>query len=259
VLQEQTRRTCAPDTGHAVFVMTNDAASNEVIAYDRTSYGTLQSPQHYRTNGRGAGGHGDPLSSQGSLHLSQDHQWLFAANAGSGTLSIFRVDGAWLALIDEVPTSGAEPESIAQHGSLVYVLTAAGSSRVTGFFLNAGQLTPIRGSQQFLSSNLANPASVAFTPDGRFLLVTEKAHNNVDVLAVRADGTLSAIKQIRASARSLRRERGAERHGGRLRDRLGRPDGGDLLLRHLARRDAGGDQRQRADARCGELLERRHP
>jgi hypothetical protein len=35
-----------PDTGHAVFVMTNDAASNEVIAYDRTPYGTLQSPQH---------------------------------------------------------------------------------------------------------------------------------------------------------------------------------------------------------------------
>jgi len=33
------------DIGPAVFVMTNDATTNEVIAYERNSYGTLYSPQ----------------------------------------------------------------------------------------------------------------------------------------------------------------------------------------------------------------------
>jgi len=61
-----------------VFVMTNDADSNEVIAYDRTPYGTLFSPHRYKTDGRGSGGTVDPLASQGSLTLSQDSSLLFA-------------------------------------------------------------------------------------------------------------------------------------------------------------------------------------
>src|SRR5271168_4622126 len=92
------------DTGHAVFVMTNDATTNEVIAYERNSYGTLYSPHTFKTGGRGSGGKGDPLGSQGSLTLSQDHQWLFAVNAGSGTLSVFRVEDSVLILTDQVPT-----------------------------------------------------------------------------------------------------------------------------------------------------------
>jgi hypothetical protein len=86
----------------AVFVMTNDADSNEVIAYERNQYGTLFASHHFRTGGRGSGGHGDPLSSQGSLTLSDDQQWLFAVNAGSGSLSVFRVEGAFLLLTDQM-------------------------------------------------------------------------------------------------------------------------------------------------------------
>jgi 6-phosphogluconolactonase len=37
----------------AVFVMTNDAGKNEVIAYGRSSYGTLQGEERYLTGGRG--------------------------------------------------------------------------------------------------------------------------------------------------------------------------------------------------------------
>src|SRR5579884_47686 len=54
---------------HAVFVMTNNADANEVIAYERTPNGTLQSPHKYSTGGRGSGGTVDPLGSQGSLTL----------------------------------------------------------------------------------------------------------------------------------------------------------------------------------------------
>src|SRR5579875_501051 len=78
----------------AVFLMTNDATTNEVIAYERTSNGQLFVGDRFQTGGRGSGGTGDPLQSQGSLTLSQNGSLLFAANAGSGTVSVFRVRGA---------------------------------------------------------------------------------------------------------------------------------------------------------------------
>lgn len=182
------------EAGHAVFVMNNDADANEVISYQRTPYGTLFAPRKFKTGGRGSGGKGDPLGSQGSLTLSHDQNWLFAVNAGSGTLSVFRVEGPGLDLTDKVPTGGAEPTSVAQNGNLVYVLNAAGSSSVSGFAFHAGHLTPIPNSQQFLSANGANPGSVAFSPDGKFLVVTEKTGNHIDVFRVLPNGTLSAIK-----------------------------------------------------------------
>ena len=178
---------------HAVFVMTNDAERNEIVAYDRTPYGTLQSPHRYDTGGRGSGGTVDPLGSQGSLTLSQDGAHLFATNAGSGNVSVFRVFGSRLLLSDREPSGGSEPNAVAQHGRLVYVLNTAGSSSVVGFRLVDGRLARIPDSLRFLSGNFVNSASLAFTPDGRFLVVTERATNNLDVFRVLADGRLSAI------------------------------------------------------------------
>jgi 6-phosphogluconolactonase len=181
------------DEAHAVFVMTNGADANEVVAFERTAYGTLGNPHRYKTDGRGSGGKVDPLSSQGSLTLSQDHSWLFAVNAGSGTVSVFRVEGTHLELSDRVPTEGSEPNAVAQHGSLVYVLNTAGSSSVVGFLFRDGKLTRIPDSLRFLSGNGTGSASVAFSPDGRFLLVTERTTNSIDVFSVLGDGTLSPI------------------------------------------------------------------
>jgi len=179
---------------HAVFVMTNDADSNEVVAYERTPYGTLHSARKYETGGRGSGGTVDPLGSQGSLTLSDDGSWLFAANAGSGSVSVFRVFGSRLLLSDRVPTGGSEPNAVAQHGKLVYVLNTAGSSSVVGFVLRGdGQLNRIPGSLRFLSGNFVNSGSVAFSEDGRYLVVTERATNSIDVFKVQGDGKLSPI------------------------------------------------------------------
>lgn len=47
---------------HAVFVMTNDADANEIIAYERNANGTLRGAHHYQTGGRGSGGTIDPLA-----------------------------------------------------------------------------------------------------------------------------------------------------------------------------------------------------
>ena len=61
----------------AVFVMTNAADHNEIIAFKRGTDGSLQERKSFRTEGRGSGGVTDPLASQGSLTLSQDHSLFF--------------------------------------------------------------------------------------------------------------------------------------------------------------------------------------
>jgi len=182
-----------PEGAHAVFVMTNDALRNEVVAYPRTSDGVLLPPTRYRTGGRGSGGTVDPLLSQGSLTLSPDGRQLIAANAGSGTLSLFRVDGDRLQMTDQVPTQGSEPNAVAQYGNLVYVLNTAGSSSVVGFRLEDNHLRPIRNSLRLLSGNGVTPSSVAFSADGSVLLVAERGTNQIDAFHVNADGTLTSF------------------------------------------------------------------
>ena len=179
---------------HAVFVMTNAVGRNEVISFQRAGDGSLQEGQTFATDGRGTGGVTDPLESQGSLALSQDHSFLFAVNGGSGEISVFFVDGSKLLLVDKAVSGGAEPNAVAQHGNLVYVLNVGGSSNVVGFRLNAGgQLRKVPNSTRFLTTNNSEAASLAFSPDGQFLAVTERATNNIDVFHVQDDGTLGPI------------------------------------------------------------------
>jgi 6-phosphogluconolactonase len=178
----------------AVFVMTNDTDHNEVLSFLRAANGQLLEGRHFATGGRGSGGAIDPLGSQGSLLLSQDGQHLFAVNAGSGDVSVFRVSRSELVLTGREPSGGSEPVAIAQHGNLLYALNAAGGSNVTGFHVHQGRLLPIENSTRFLTNNEPGGSSIGFSPDGRFLAVTEKQTNNIDVFAVQADGTLSAIK-----------------------------------------------------------------
>jgi 6-phosphogluconolactonase len=178
----------------AVFVMNNSATRNEIISFTRAADGSLQQTGTFATGGRGTGGVTDPLESQGSLTLSSDHSLLFAVNGGSGEISVFRVHGAQLALVDKELTGGAEPNAVAQHGGLVYVLNVGGSSNVVGFTVSAnGQLSQIPNSIRFLTTNNSEGASLAFSPNGQFLAVTERATNNIDVFQVQADGTLAPI------------------------------------------------------------------
>jgi 6-phosphogluconolactonase len=183
-----------PTTSNTVFVMTNDADKNEVLAYQRLFDGRLILNERYATGGRGSGGTTDPLGSQGSLTLSQDHSLLFAVNAGSGTLTEFRVRGSVLQLADKEPTGGAEPVAVAQYKNLVYVLNAGGSGNVVGFHINGnGHLNSIPNSTAFLSTSGAGGASIAISPDGQFLVVTERVANNIDTFHINSDGTLAKI------------------------------------------------------------------
>jgi len=184
----------AQTASETVFVMTNSAIKNQVIAFARNPDGSFYERNRYDTGGRGIGGTTDPLQSQGALTLSQDHSLLFAANAGSGTLSEFRVNHSDLSLVDKVPTGGGEPLAVTQSGNSVYVLNSAGTASVVGFNLGlGGLLLPMQGGPNYLSANNTGGSSLSVSPNGKFLAVTERIPNNIDTFAINSNGTLGPI------------------------------------------------------------------
>jgi len=178
----------------AVFAMTNDVDNNAVVAYSRAVDGTLIQGTTYSTGGRGSGGTIDPLAAQGALTLGTSHGLLFAANAGSGDITVFQVHGATLTKTAQVPSEGAAPVAIAQRGGLLYVVNEGGQSNVTGFKLGTnGTLTHIANSTQFLSEVNTGPGSVAFSPNGQILLVTEKITGKINSYAISTGGLLTPL------------------------------------------------------------------
>jgi DNA-binding beta-propeller fold protein YncE len=113
-----------------VFVMSNNAEKNQVIAFERKNDGSYFEQHRFDTLGRGSGGVNDPLEAQGSLTLSTDHTVLFAANAGSGDITVFRVLGSSLLVTDKEPSGGSQPVSIALWGKTLYVLNSGGAGTV---------------------------------------------------------------------------------------------------------------------------------
>jgi 6-phosphogluconolactonase len=174
----------------AVYTMTNDASENSILVYSRNSNGLLTFQGPVSTHGRGSGGILDPLQSQGSVVLSQDGSFLFAANAGSGTITTFRVDGFGLEFVGETSSGGEGPLSIAIHGDLLYVLNIA---NITGFrILRDGTLRAVPSSTRFLATvggRDLGDSDIAFNPDGSFLAVTERVANQIVVFPVQAGGT----------------------------------------------------------------------
>jgi 6-phosphogluconolactonase (cycloisomerase 2 family) len=129
--------------------------------------------------------------------LSDKGRWLLVVNAGSDEISVFAVHRRGLTLTDTAPSGGVRPVSVAVSEDLVYVVHAGGAvgdtDSVTGFRLDRrGHLTPLVGSSRPLSGSDTAPAQVDFTPDGRFLLVTEKATSNIVVFALDRDGYTGA-------------------------------------------------------------------
>ena len=152
----------------AVYVQTNDAADNEVVAFRRSDDGALAPLGRYSTGGRGTGA--PHLPSQNSIVLSDDGRWLLVVNAGSDELSLLGITPDGLSLADRVDSAGTTPTSVAISDTLVYVLNN-GSPNVAGFRLDDGHLVALDGSARPLSAEDADPAQVAFSFDGRTLAV----------------------------------------------------------------------------------------
>ena len=177
-----------------VYAMTNNATKNEVLVFAQGNDGTFRSTGSFATGGRGSGGVSDPLESQGSLTISDDHSLLFAVNAGSGTVSSFRVVGDRLVLADQQPTDGTEPVSVAQHGHFVYVLNQGGDGGVAIFTVDDnGHLREVPNSTTLLSATGLGGASIGVSGDGQQLAVVERLSDNIDIFHILPNGTLSAI------------------------------------------------------------------
>lgn len=203
----------AADPGSGVvFVQTNEPSGNRIDVFDRGPDGRLTLAAATPTGGLGGvaapGTESDHLASQGSLALSPDERALIAVNAGSDTVTAFRVHDNRLQLRNIVSSGGEFPASVAVHDDLVYVLNSGGTGIVQGFRLVGGRLVPIPGSARTLGlanadppGFLTSPGQVGFTPDGTKLLVTTKAStSSIDVFDVGPDGRLSATPVVNPSA-----------------------------------------------------------
>lgn len=169
----------------AVYTMTNDATANQVVAFPRYGDGTLGPGTWYHTGGRGTG---SGLGSQSAVILSPNAQFLFAADAGSNTITSFQVTSDGLVRIASHPSLGTMPVSLAMNGNLLFVLNQ-GSDSIQGFVVNAGgSLTPIAGGSAALSGTGVGAAQIGFNTQGNILIVTEKNTNLVDTLLVGANG-----------------------------------------------------------------------
>ena len=184
----------------AVYALTNSAGGNAVIAWHRSADGSLSPAGTFPTGGAGTGA---GLGSQDAVVVSKDRRFLLAVNAGSNSVSSFRIeDHGGLSYVDTVDSGGAMPTSIALRGSLVYVLNAGVPNNVSGFHLaDSGALTPIADSARPLSDDSTAPGQVGFSRDGDTLIVTERGTNRIDTYLVNDDGTLHGPFVFRPPAR----------------------------------------------------------
>ena len=198
----------------AVYTETNGLKKNEVVAFAQYSDGSLKQVQTIATGGKGAlspepetgpclpppagTGKCPNLDTQGEVETGANGRLLFVVNAGSNSVTSFRVTSAGLVRADVVKSGGGLPNSLTSHGDLLYVLNA-GSATIAGFKFNAaGHLTPIvtRKLAQNVFPGLSR--QVAFDNTGKWLVVTKfgnpfapggpSPQNSIDTFKVGANG-----------------------------------------------------------------------
>jgi 6-phosphogluconolactonase (cycloisomerase 2 family) len=169
----------------AVYAGTNDAQKNGLVAYGRKSDGTLAYIGEYLSGGTGrrlnTGGPVDPLISAHSV-LNVDSRFVLQVNAGSNTVSSFRINKDFsLTLINAVPSGGFGPDTVAECDGVVYVANVDSDGVYTGpqdqignidaFALNpgTGRLQEIPGSKRQL---VGRPSDLAVAPSGHSLVVS---------------------------------------------------------------------------------------
>lgn len=173
-----------------VYTASNELGGNRILGFQIVERGRLRSVAEVSTGGLGGGG---GLGNQDGLVLSPSGRWLLAVNAGSHEISLLSGRQPTPVLLDKVSSGGRRPVSIALRGRLVYVLNAGGAvgdvDNITGFRIAQGdRLVPIAGTTRALSAAATGPAQVSFTPDGDFLVVTERMTDKIVTYPVDEDG-----------------------------------------------------------------------
>lgn len=193
----------ASDPAGAVFVQTDNLAGNAVVAYQRSSDGTLTQAGIYPTGGLGgqlSGSVVDHTASQGALTYDAAHHLLYAVNAGSNTITVFAVHGARLMRLQTIGSGGEFPVSITVRRGLLYVLNARGGGSIQGYLRFGGFLIKVPAWHRNLgfdpnpaSEFTSTPGQIAFSPEGSKLIVTTKGDGqSIEVFPLGPFGTPSA-------------------------------------------------------------------
>lgn len=185
-----------------VYVLNNNlVGSNSISVYSREEDGSLT---YARTTAIGGAGSVAAFAdgTQGSLIISHDEGTrLFAVDAGSNQISVVNAHNGYLSPVGVFSSHGVGPVSLSYHDGLLYVLNAANgttsAANVAGFRVDdEGELHYIAGSNRPLSVARPDPGQVQVDPSGRFLFVTEKLTNLLDVYRIGEDGRLSAASTV---------------------------------------------------------------
>jgi len=177
------------------YIESNLKSGNSVLVFAQKPGGQLILEDEVRSGGYG---YGEALGTQGALAVSKNDNLLFAVNAGSNSISSFRINPVTggLKLLFSVATSGQVPASLTIHGNKLYVLNNL-TSTINGYTFNAnGFLTPIAGSEHILSGMNVDAAQIKFSPDGLALYITEKKTNIIDKFNLDAGGMIISSQQI---------------------------------------------------------------
>jgi hypothetical protein len=211
-------------TRGALFVMTNStdrARGNEIAMFNRAPNGDLSFVGYFPTGSLnvvapqfGSGpaptaqifklatkgvlplvvASADGLGSSNSLILSQDNRCLFAVNAGSDTVTSFRVLANSLSRISVTSSRGVFPVSLTEFENTLYVLNAGEEGSLAGFRVDINcALIPFDGEVSLADPPISNPlsdpisspipapgevlttpAQASFTPDGKRLVLSIK-------------------------------------------------------------------------------------
>jgi 6-phosphogluconolactonase len=164
---------------------------NSVLAFWVASGGTLASIGSFPTGGDGTGA---GLGSQGAVTIADGGHALLVVNAGSNTVSYFRIlSNGTLWLVDAAASGGSDPVSVAAHGRWVVVLNQ-GSNTVGSLVLTDHALVPSMHAPVALSSEAATPVQIGFTPSGAHVIVTEKVSSSIDTFNVSSEGRLTGLR-----------------------------------------------------------------
>ena len=173
--------------GH-IYIESNDANGNSITMFNEAWDGKLSWGS---TTASGGNGMGVGLGSQSAIVMNKEHTLLFAVNAGSNSVSSFKIknDGS-LELAYTTSSGGKFPVSVCVYDDLLYVVNST-SANISGYKVGwDGSLTWIKGSKKDLSDITALPAQIAFSPEGNFLYVTEKTTNKISSFSLDKNGAV---------------------------------------------------------------------
>ena len=181
-----------------LFMSTNAAAGNVLQVYARSANGPATLLSSVGTNGSGTG---TGLGSQGAVTLSTNGRYLFVVNAGSNSVTTFKLGDKGLVLTSTVASGGTRPISVAENDGVVYVLNAPATdigNTVVGFRNEGGVLKPLTDGTRALG-DASGPAQVGFDAEGEVLVVSEKNATRLVSYRVRGNGTLATTAQMTPS------------------------------------------------------------